>query len=433
MDPRTDAEVIVCSFKSPGSFGELFDRHATTMFRYFVRRVGPDDADSLLGELFRIAFEKRAGFDTERAEARPWLYGIASNLLARHRQGEARRLDATARSVNTSVTASDLFSEVDARLDASRLWADVAVAIATLPQGERDTLLLFAWEGMPYDQIATALDVPVGTVRSRLNRARGRLRELVGESEEERVTATLRPDRVFPVDEGDPGLFKREKERLMSTIGATTPQTEAWSRTPAMYPRLTYADEVAALEYLTRVFQFTERREARMGNGDDEEGMLAWLEFGDGVVMIGRATAAAREVHHLYSPGDVGHATVMINVAVNDINTPSPRAPRSRCRSRMPFTVSGATRPTISKATTGTSQSRSKRSGRANKTLADTARCPIACPLGAGRVRHLTDAPRRYGAKPHPRNTRASHRENARWPRNYDDSRVLLRNPAITP
>jgi RNA polymerase sigma factor (sigma-70 family) len=321
MDARTDAEVIACSLEAPASFGDLFDRHATTMFRYFVRRVGPDEADSLLGELFRIAFEKRAGFDTERAGARPWLYGIASNLLARHRQGEARRLDATARLVNTSITAPDLYSEVDARLDAPRLWAEVAAAIATLPQGERDTLLLFAWEGMPYDEIAAALDVPVGTVRSRLNRARGRLRELIGENEEERVTATLRPDRVYPVDQGDPGLFKREKERLMSTIGTTTPQADAWSRTPAMYPRLTYADEVAALEYLTRVFQFTERREARMGSPDDEEGMLAWLEFGDGVVMIGRATAAARDVHHLYSPGDVGHATVMINVAVNGIDS----------------------------------------------------------------------------------------------------------------
>ena len=321
MEPRTDAEVIARSLESSAAFGELFDRHATTMFRYFVRRVGPDEADSLLGELFRIAFEKRSGFDTERAEARPWLYGIASNLLARHRQGEARRLDATARLVNTAMAASDGFAEVDARLDAPRRWADVAAAIATLPQGERDTLLLFAWEGMPYDQIATALDVPVGTVRSRLNRARGRVRELVGASEEEQMTATLRPDRVLPVDEGDPGLFKREKEKLMSTIGATTPQAEAWSRTPAMYPRLTYADEVAALEYLTRVFQFTERREARMGGGDGDEGMLAWLEFGDGVVMIGRATDAARDVHHLYSPGDVGHATVMINVAVNDIDS----------------------------------------------------------------------------------------------------------------
>jgi RNA polymerase sigma factor (sigma-70 family) len=321
MVPRTDADVIASSVETPAAFGELFDRHATTLFRYFVRRVGPDDADSLLGDLFRIAFEKRAGFDTGRGEARPWLYGIASNLLARHRQGEARRLDATARLVNTWITASDPFSEVDARLDASRLWTDVAAAIAALPQGERDALLLFAWEGMPYEQIAAALEVPVGTVRSRLNRARGRLRELVGESEEERVTATLRPDRVLPVDEGDPGLFKREKERLMSTIGTTTSQAEAWSRTPAMYPRLAYADEVAALEYLTRVFQFTERREARMGSGDDDEGMLAWLEFGDGVVMIGRATVAARDVHHLYSPGDVGHATVMINVAVNDIDS----------------------------------------------------------------------------------------------------------------
>src|SRR5688572_22757911 len=149
MDARTDAEVIASSLASPAAFGELFDRHATTLFRYFVRRVGPDDADSLLGDLFRIAFEKREGFDTDRAEARPWLYGIAGNLLARHRQREARRLDATARLVNTSAVASDLFPEVDARLDASRLWTDVADAIATLPQGERDALLLFAWEGMP--------------------------------------------------------------------------------------------------------------------------------------------------------------------------------------------------------------------------------------------------------------------------------------------
>src|SRR5205085_11526624 len=115
-------------------------------------------------------------------------------------------------------------------------------------------------------------------------------------------------------------VFKREKERLMSTIGATPAQTEAWKHTPTMYPRLTYADEVAALEYLTRVFQFTERREARMGRGDEEESMLAWLEFGDGVVMIGRATEAARDVHHLYSPAEVGHATVMINVEVHDID-----------------------------------------------------------------------------------------------------------------
>ena len=319
MDSRTDAEVIARSVDSPAAFGELFDRHATTIFRYFVRRVGPDDADALLGELFRIAFEKRAAFDTERPVARPWLYGIAGNLVARHRQREARRLNATAELVNRAAISSDAFTDVDDRLDATRLWPEIAGAITSLPQGERDALLLFAWESMPYDQIAIALDVPVGTVRSRLNRARGRLRELVRENAEEQVTAALRPDRVLPVDQGDPGLFKREKEKLMASIGASTDQQQAWSRTPSMYPRLTYADEVAALEYLTRVFQFTERREARMSD-DEYEGMLAWLEFGDGVVMIGRATDAAREVHHLYSPGEVGHATVSIQVAVNGID-----------------------------------------------------------------------------------------------------------------
>ena len=64
MDPCTDAEVIAASVDSPGAFGELYDRHTTTLFRYFVRRVGPDEADSLLGELFRIAFERRETFDT---------------------------------------------------------------------------------------------------------------------------------------------------------------------------------------------------------------------------------------------------------------------------------------------------------------------------------------------------------------------------------
>jgi len=104
----------------------------------------------------------------------------------------------------------------------------------------------------------------------------------------------------------------------MSSIGESgAPVTVP--HTPAMYPRLAYRDEVAALEHLTRVFQFVERRESRMGDPKDVEGTLAWLEFGDGVIMIGRATDAARTVHHLHSP-QPGHATVMINVAVQDID-----------------------------------------------------------------------------------------------------------------
>ncbi len=313
----TDAEVIAASLDAPAHFGALFDRHATTVFRYLVRRVGPDDAGSLLGDVFTIAFARRATYDTTREIARPWLYGIATNVLAKHRRREARRIDATARLIAATPTAADTGDDTAARLDAGALWPRVAAAVAELPDGERDALLLYAWEELSYEQVAAALDIPVGTVRSRLARARARLRELTGADREQLAITTLRPDRVLRVDEGNPGVFKREKEHLMSVIDDK--QMEAWTlHTPAMYPRLVYRDQVAALEYLTRVFQLVERREARMA-GDDPENMLAWLEFGDGVIMIGRATDEVRKVHKLQAPAP-GNASVMINVSVHDID-----------------------------------------------------------------------------------------------------------------
>jgi uncharacterized glyoxalase superfamily protein PhnB len=128
-----------------------------------------------------------------------------------------------------------------------------------------------------------------------------------------------RPDRVLPDDPPDPGILAREKARLMSAItgpgGAVVHR-----RTPDIYPRLAYRDEVAALDFLTRAFGLIERRESRM---EQPEGMLAWLEIGDGVVMIGRA---GEERHGLHSPLDVGAATAMVNVYVHDIDTHCRRA-----------------------------------------------------------------------------------------------------------
>jgi uncharacterized glyoxalase superfamily protein PhnB len=102
----------------------------------------------------------------------------------------------------------------------------------------------------------------------------------------------LRPDRVRPDDPGDPTVLSREKERLMSTIDDTRSDTTVERSLPDVYPRLAYRDERAALDYLVRVFQFTENREARMEFGDEWDGsLLAWLHIGNGVVMIGRANA----------------------------------------------------------------------------------------------------------------------------------------------
>ena len=184
----SDAAVIAASLDEPARFGTLFDRHARVLHRYLVRRVGPDEADGMLGDLFRVAFERRSSYDASRPDARPWLYGIAANLLARHRRREARRLQATARLLAHRLPPDDHADGVAATVDAAGLWPEVARAIAELPDGERDALLLHVWEGLSYEEVAAALEVPVGTVRSRLNRARGRMRELGRPGGEEPVS-----------------------------------------------------------------------------------------------------------------------------------------------------------------------------------------------------------------------------------------------------
>jgi RNA polymerase sigma-70 factor (ECF subfamily) len=177
MGSPTDAEVIGRSLGEPEAFGLIYDRHAPTLLRFLGRRAGAKVAEGLVGELFRIAFERRKTFDASRASALPWLYGIGSHLLAKHRRAEARRLRASAR-MAAAGEAIDRRATT-AALDARVLFPRVADAIESLPDDERETLLLFAWEELPYQSVAEALNLPIGTVRSRLSRARARLRELL--------------------------------------------------------------------------------------------------------------------------------------------------------------------------------------------------------------------------------------------------------------
>jgi RNA polymerase sigma-70 factor (ECF subfamily) len=174
----SDAEAIAASVTDPAAFAVIFDRHATSIHRFLARRVEPADADSLLGEVFRVAFERRGAFDPGHPEARPWLYGISTNLISRHRRSEARRMRAMA-----TLAARRIDDEQDVvgdraaeAVDADDSLSMLVDAIDELPEVERNTLLLYAWEELSYEDVAAALDVPVGTVRSRLNRARRRLR-----------------------------------------------------------------------------------------------------------------------------------------------------------------------------------------------------------------------------------------------------------------
>lgn len=189
MGPRSDADVMGASVQQPAEFGEIFDRHGAAILRFLVRRVGPEAAEQLLGDTFRIAFERRVTFDRARDTAAPWLYGIATNLLRRHHRSEARRLRATARLAASDDGSAAEEEGVIAAADAEALLPSVADAVLELPDAERDVLLLFAWEGLGYDDIAAALAVPVGTVRSRLNRGRQKIRDLLVAHGEEEVPA----------------------------------------------------------------------------------------------------------------------------------------------------------------------------------------------------------------------------------------------------
>src|SRR5256885_13948707 len=99
MSAPSDAEVIGRSLSEPEVFELIYDRHAATLLRFLGRRTGAKVAEGLVGELFRIAFERRKTFDASRASALPWLYGIGENLLMKHRRGEALRVRGSARLV----------------------------------------------------------------------------------------------------------------------------------------------------------------------------------------------------------------------------------------------------------------------------------------------------------------------------------------------
>jgi RNA polymerase sigma-70 factor (ECF subfamily) len=175
---ESDGAVIAGSLETPGVFGAIFDRHGSTLLRFLARRVDPAEAEDLLGEVFRIAFERRSAFERDRASARPWLYGIAANVVAKHHRSEARRFRAMARVPAGRPLDEDPAERAVAAADAGARWTRVMDAIGALPEAERQVLLLFAWEELSYEEIALALGVPMGTVRSRPSRARARLAAL---------------------------------------------------------------------------------------------------------------------------------------------------------------------------------------------------------------------------------------------------------------
>jgi RNA polymerase sigma-70 factor (ECF subfamily) len=175
----TDESIVALSLDRPEAFGELYARHFAAVYRYVAGRLGPDAADDLAAETFLAAFRHRHRFDPARGTVRPWLFGMATNLIAQHHRAESRWYTALARAgadpLITPSSASGDEDRIAERVAASQARPALAAVLTRLPDRDRDVLLLVAVGGLSYAEVAFALGIPEGTVGSRLNRARRRV------------------------------------------------------------------------------------------------------------------------------------------------------------------------------------------------------------------------------------------------------------------
>lgn len=176
-----DLAVLAASRANPDRFVEIFDRYYPELHRYARSRLGAEVADDVASETFLVAFRRRAEFDPNvgAGQVRSWLYGIATNVVHRHRRTEDRRYRALAR-VPDEPDDPGHDERVVVRLSAERIRGELAAALAALHERDRDVLMLMALGGLDHHEIAATLGIPYGTVCSRLNRARRKVRAALG-------------------------------------------------------------------------------------------------------------------------------------------------------------------------------------------------------------------------------------------------------------
>ncbi|WP_063820802.1 RNA polymerase sigma factor [Frankia sp. QA3] len=178
------------------AFGRLFRAHADAVYSYCFHRLGSwSAAEDATSVVFLEAWRRRADVVAVSGSLRPWLLGVATNVMRNQRRA-ARRYDAALYRLPPSPAEPDHADEVAARLDDEQRMREILRELATLDHGAREAIVLVAMEGLTYPEAAVALDVPVGTVRSRVARARRRLRRGV------RVTAKTPDDVAFATDSG---------------------------------------------------------------------------------------------------------------------------------------------------------------------------------------------------------------------------------------
>ncbi|WP_327287503.1 RNA polymerase sigma factor [Streptomyces sp. NBC_01198] len=169
-DDSSDAAALARSARDPAAFEPLVARHTGALHGYLARRA-PGAADDLVAEVWLRAFAGRAGFDRARGTARSWLFGVARHVLAAHWRESRPVAEAE------DGAATDPWQAVDQRLDAAAVAPLIRRTLRELPAVERELLLLVIWEELTPSEAAAVVGIPQGTARSRLHRARTRLRD----------------------------------------------------------------------------------------------------------------------------------------------------------------------------------------------------------------------------------------------------------------
>jgi RNA polymerase sigma-70 factor (ECF subfamily) len=189
------------------AFAQAFDEHAGAVYRHAVRSDGNHDgAEDVVSLTFLEAWRIRATVRPEGDSLRPWLLGIATNVL-RNRRRAARRHRAAMLRVPPADDVADFADEVVSRMHDAAQLAAAAAALRRLRRTEREVFLLCVWSRLDYAAAAEALGIPVGTVRSRLSRARSRLRTL--------AAAEMEPRPIPGQEQGDRTTLARSAQEEM--------------------------------------------------------------------------------------------------------------------------------------------------------------------------------------------------------------------------
>jgi RNA polymerase sigma factor (sigma-70 family) len=198
--PATDAELWQrAALGSPSAFGTLFERHADAVYNHCFRRTASwSAAEDLTSVVFLEAWRRRRDVVLSSESILPWLLAVANNAI-RNSDRALRRHRRLLAKLPSEVATPDLADDAVGRVDDERFMRGVLEAFEKLTSGEQDVLALCVWAGLSYTDAAVALGVPVGTLRSRLSRARSHLRRLAMSSAAVAGEAPRRPVRRFPV------------------------------------------------------------------------------------------------------------------------------------------------------------------------------------------------------------------------------------------